>query len=141
MWPFARKTPDPLDEAVGDAERRLKRAAEQGIDVPADITEPILAARDALRSGTADRNVRGAFYAAYTAISRAAGGPCRNGESRDPFEEAVDDAEHLLKYAAEMAIEVPAQVAAGVFAARTALNANAVTDQIRSDFYAAYTRL
>lgn len=137
---FARKTLDPFEQAINDAERRLKRAAEQGIAVPADRAKPILAARDALKAGNADRGTREAFYAAYTAISGSINSHGSNG-SRDPFGEAVEDADHLLKYAAEMSIEVPEPVAADVIAARTALAENRVTDAIRSGFYAAYTKL
>ena len=59
----------------------------------------------------------------------------------DPFGEAVDDAEHLLKYAAEMSIVVPPKVAADTLAARSAITSNKVDDKVRGDFYSAYTSL
>ena len=141
MWPFRPKDTDPLALAVADAERRLAWGTEQGIGVPADLMTPILAARDAVAAGSADRTVREAFYRAHAALSKITAAPCRNGDAAGPFEKAVDDAEHLLRYAAEMAIEVPPPLSSGVLAARAALDADGVTDRTRSEFYAAYTGL
>lgn len=140
LWLF-KATPDPLLQAVSDAERRLRQAAEQGIDVPASIRTPILATRDALKGGNADQGVRAAFYAAYAAVSKLTVYLPQNDHSYDPFGDAVDDAEHLLKYAAEMSIVVPPKVAADTLAARSAITSNKVDDKVRGEFYSAYTNL
>jgi hypothetical protein len=145
IWPFKKNStgenqPDPLAEAVIKAERRLQQAAEQGIDIPEAIVTPILSARDALRNGTAEQTVRAAFYQAYRGLIELTRS-LRLGKAGDPFETALNDAEQLLIYAAEMSIQVPQDVAAAILTARTAFADNKLTDKIRGDFYDGYTKL
>jgi hypothetical protein len=53
----------------------------------------------------------------------------------------VDDAEELLKYAAEVGKPVPAEVIQNILAAREAVASNNDSQTMRANFYAAFTRL
>ncbi len=61
--------------------------------------------------------------------------------SQNPFAEALDDAEELLKYAAEVGKPVPPEVVKNILAAREAAAANGDSQTMRSNFYAAFTQL
>lgn len=138
---FHNAAAEPLEQVLSDADRRLQRAAEQNVNVPESIRNPILVARDALQAKKADQNVMDGFYTAYSALTALTGGFHANDNIRDPFLQAVDDAEYLLKYGAEMAVEVPREVAANILAARTSIISNGTNNEIRIDFYSAYSKL
>ncbi len=61
--------------------------------------------------------------------------------NRDPFEQALNDAEELLKYLAEVGKPVPSDVIGKILAAREAIVNNHDSPAMRADFYAAFTQL
>ncbi len=61
--------------------------------------------------------------------------------NRDPFAQALNDAEELLKYLAEVGKPVPADVIKNILAARDAVTNNADSETMRANFYAAFTQL
>ncbi len=134
-------TSDPLEQAVNAAEVRLEHAAEQGLHIPEQLVKPILSARDAAKSGIS-WEARQAFYAAYAGLSKLVTEHQYHAAlAPDPITDAINDAEKLLGYAAEMSIEVPTPVASDILAAHTAVLSNTITDETRGAFYAAYTKL
>lgn len=64
-----------------------------------------------------------------------------DGPTEDAFGHALDDAEELLKYAAEVGKIVPPGVILSILSARTALAAGGADQGVRSDFYSAFTQL
>lgn len=132
---------DPLEQAINAAESRLQEAAEHGLHISTGLSKPILAARDALTSGVSVE-IREAFYAAYADVSKAINHHQYHCVlAPDPVVDSINNAEKLLRYAAEMSIEVPTSVASDILAGHTAALSNTMTDKIRGDFYAAFTKL
>ena len=61
--------------------------------------------------------------------------------NRDPFFQALNDAEELLKYLAEVGKEVDADIIKKILVARDAVTTKAVTEDVRANFYSAFTKL
>jgi hypothetical protein len=61
--------------------------------------------------------------------------------ARDPFIQALNDAEELLKYIAEVGKPVPADVVKNILCAREAMTGNNDSETMRANFYAAFTQL
>ncbi len=141
--PVIRPPPDPAAAATADARRLLGQAAAAGLALPPDLTQPIIAMQSALASGPVPPAVEQAFYAAYAGVTKATADISkRPWAAREcPFEDAVEDAELLLKHASETGTPDLAGVASGILAARTALGSSALTDEVRTSFYAAYADL
>ena len=142
LWLLA-AAPTPATDAPTLARAMLGRAAAAGRTVPADISGPILAVPPAPAAGQVLPDVEDAFNEAYTRLAQlTADLSKRAGAPREyPFEEALEDAELLLKYAAESGIAVDAKVADAILGARTAFKANTLTDELRGSFYASYAVL
>jgi hypothetical protein len=145
LWwlPVARPSPDPAAAAAASARTLLGHAAAAGLTVPPGLTQPILDMQSALAAGPVPPAVELAFYAAYSDLTKATADISKRPRTARecPFEDAVEDAELLLKHASETGTPVPDGAAPGILAARTALGANALTDEVRTSFYAAYASL
>ena len=73
--------------------------------------------------------------------SRSRGVFATDGETRDPYQDALNDAEELIKYLAEVGKPVDAGVIQNILAARDAVTAGIDHETIRANFYAAFTQL
>lgn len=135
--------PDPATLAVAEARALLGHAATVGRPVPDTISGPIFAMQAALASPPVSTQVEQDFYVAYTVLTAQMADISKRprGKREYPFENAVEDAELLLKHAAETGINVDAELIRKILAARTALKNNEMTDQTRGDFYSAYSGL
>jgi hypothetical protein len=136
-----------VDESLGVAVRRAQflmiRAAEAGRVVPPATASVIDAAGKLAASGALTGPAEQEFFAAYGQLQALTADLSKRPRTRReyPFEEALEDSELLLKYAAESGMPIQAEVSSAVLGARTALKANNITDPIRADFYANYAKL
>jgi hypothetical protein len=135
--------PEPITVAVANARLVLAQAAAAGRAVPPGISQPILDARAALAAGPLPAATEQAFYAASTELARMTTDISKRLRPKReyPFEDAIEDAELLLKHAAETGVTVPPGVADRILEARTALKAGTLEDPIRSAFYTQYAEL
>jgi hypothetical protein len=134
---------DPFESAVRKAHFALNRIAGKATIVPDDISQPILQASDAVRAGQSRPDIEQAFYRAYSRLTKLA--PHKNLDDDDepgnPFEDALDDSELLLKFAAETGVDVPKEVIEPILTAHTAYKAGEINNAIMAGFYDAYGRL
>ena len=142
------RAPDQVGMTISDivarALERLYSLAEAGVAVQKDIREPILAAASLATLTEMPETQREALYSSYTQVCRLASTLSRNSSDAiggQPFEEALDGAEQLLKHAAESGVDVPASVTVKLLAARTALSDGSLNDAKQSDFYSSYAAL
>jgi hypothetical protein len=140
----------PRDRQLGvvikEAQFRLRAIASRGQTVDLKIISDILNAEKSYLQRDISSSTMASFYEAYAKLSLLIKGiPSIGGGSRqdyaDPFEDAINDAEELLRYSAETGVLIDAEVAEPIFAAREAFTATSVTNQIRVDFYASYAKL
>jgi hypothetical protein len=134
---------DPFEAAVRKAHFALNRVARRATVVPDDISRPILQAADAIRSGRNAPEVEQAFYRAYPRLAKLAPhkGIDDDDEPGGPLEDALEDSELLLKFAAETGVDVPRDVIEAILAAHSAYKAGDITDNVTAAFYDAYARL
>ncbi|MCJ2072312.1 hypothetical protein MKK75_26560 [Methylobacterium sp. J-030] len=137
---FGYKT-DHLSISIEDAEVILLRSAEGGRTISPDIVIPIQAALDANRSNSLTPEHVAAFQAAYASLMKQAYDISVKSIalSRDTFEDIIDDAEVLVKYASETGIAVPASDLTNIFAARDELQTGSFDISTKSNFYASYS--
>jgi hypothetical protein len=142
-FPTAQPAPNSAAAAVVNARALLGYAAAAGRPIPSTVVQPILNMKAALDAGPVPAATEQAFYAAFTDLTQATADISKRVRERReyPFEDAVEDAEQLLKHAAETGTDVLPAVAADILAARSALKANTLTDGVRAKFYAAYAGL
>jgi hypothetical protein len=129
-----------------DAQLKLSVVLASGNSVSADILQPILAARDAHGAGSLTSTLETGFYDAYAKLSELAKNlpelpPGASKSYEDPFADAVNDAEEMLKYAAESGTELSAEIAKPILAARTALSSGRPGEDVRANFYASYAKV
>lgn len=134
---------DPFESAVRRAHFALNRIAGKATIVPDDISQPILQASDAVRGGQSRPDIEQAFYRAYSRLTKLA--PHKNLDDDDepgnPFEDALDDSELLLKFAAETGVDVPKEVIEPILTAHTAYKAGEINNAAMAAFYDAYGKL
>jgi hypothetical protein len=117
-----------------------------GATVPASVMQPILAARDEHNAGSLARDTETNFYESYARLSELAKNlpdlpPGASKSYEDPFADAVNDAEEMLKYAAESGKEISIEIAKPILAARSALSDGESGGDVRASFYASYANL
>jgi hypothetical protein len=135
-----------FDRAQNDALIKLNAVVAAGKSVDAQLVSVILAARDACKQRTVTRQVESDFYEAYAKLSDLAKnvvGLSQHGDDQfgDPFEKAINDAEELLKFAAETGIDISLEISASILAARAAFKSGELTNEVRAAFYAGYAGL
>ncbi len=136
-------TRDPLRTAIGNAQVRLLRASDNGRALTNDIIDPIIALTHKSNKETITDQEERDFFIAYGKLNKKISDirDAGDGFSTQPFENAVDDSEQLLAHAAAVGVSVSNDIVKGILDARTALNDDTITGEIRTAFYAAYTKL
>ena len=142
-FPPAQPAPDPVVAALANARALLGHAAAAGRPIQNTVVQPILDMQAALVAPPVSAQTEQAFYVAFAELARETAYISKRplNKRECPFEDAVEDAEQLLKHAAETGTVVPSDAATAILAARTALKVNTLTDQIRAAFYIAYSDL
>ena len=132
----------PLQRAIRRAYRMMQRMSSDGIVVPEDIVLGIMAASDAERAGALTAEIETAFYAVNGKLIRLRRGQSHgDDDTKEPFTDALDDSDLLLKFAAETGHDVPRETVNPLLVARSAAAAGTVTQEIQANFYEAYGRL
>lgn len=127
------------------ASHMLGQAARDGKVLPTDKVAELLAAIAGVGAladpATRDAD-RATFYASYAWIAGQTLDLRHDpGVSDQPFEDALSDAELLLKHAAETGVSVEDAVVGGILTARSAQVAGTLTDAVRLPFFSAYAKL
>ena len=102
----------PFESAVHRAHTILNHLTASGSVVSDEISGPVLQAAAAISGDRVTAEIELAFYTAYPKLTKLAP---RNGttvadEPENSFADALDDAELLLKFAAESGVEIPAEI-------------------------------
>lgn len=132
-----------MASAVRRARRLVRQASAAGVTIPDEVLQPIMHAGRATASPTARDDARQAFFSAYGRLSRLML-HINYGEGElpeDPFDQAREDAQLLLKYAAETGVRVAEADARAIIAACNIPAGQTVDADARAKFYAAYTTL
>jgi hypothetical protein len=129
-----------------DAQRKLNAVIASGNPVSPSIVQPIVTAREAHGAGSLTLETETNFYDAYAKLSELAKNipelpPGATKNYHDPFADAVNDAEEMLKYAAESGTELSVAMARPILAARSALSGGKPDETVRADFYDAYAKV
>ena len=134
---------DAISAALQRAQALMILAMEAGRDVPADLRAAVDKAAQQHREGTLAGAARDAFLDAYQQMRRLTADLSKRPRNRReyPFEDSLEDAELLLRYAAETGTAVPDDVDLGIISARTAVKSGEIDDAMRVTFYRSYGAL
>jgi hypothetical protein len=142
---FARKD-RRLGAAINDAQSRMRALIARGKTVDQKIITDILRIQETYTYAIVSPGDATAFYESYARLSLLAKGiPGIGAGSRqdyaDPFEDAINDGEELLRYSAETGVPIDPVTAEPIFAAREAFTSAVISSQVRVRFYEAYAQL
>jgi hypothetical protein len=134
---------DPYEAAVRKAQVRLNRIVAGGTLVSDEISQPILQAAEAIRLSTTTSEIQQKFYRAYSRLAKLAPHQTfdEDGEPENSLRDALEDAQLLLKYAAETGTEIPKDVVEPILTANAAYRSGDVGNAATASFYDAYSRL
>lgn len=132
----------PLRRAIRRAYRRLEAMTSDGVAVPEDLAQQIMAAAEAERANALTPEIEAAFYAVNARLVRLRRGQAHGGEdAKAPFADALEDADLLLKFAAETGNQVPRETINPLLAAKEAAATGSLTQDMQARFYEAYGKL
>lgn len=126
----------PLRRAIRRAYRRLEAMTSDGVAVPEDLAQQIMAAAEAERANALTPEIEAAFYAVNARLVRLRRGQAHGGEdAKAPFADALEDADLLLKFAAETGNQVPRETINPLLAAKEAAANGSLTQDMQARFY------
>ncbi len=131
---------DPIVASIREAEVLLVRSAQGARPVADEIAQAIQDAKQASDAGTLTKDQAARFLKAYAALVKGSYDISLKPEetSKNAFEDTVDGAEILVRYAAECGKDLDVEAVKHVIQAREALNNNRVDDDIKARLYTAY---
>lgn len=132
----------PLQRAIRRAYRQLEAMTSDGVPMPDDISRQIMIAAQAERANALTPEIEAAFYVFNARLVRLRRGQTHGGDdAKAPFADALDDADLLLKFAAETGNQVPRETINPLLAAKEAAANGTLTQDMQARFYEAYGKL
>lgn len=131
---------DPFEVAVRRAQAKLNRTILVGTPVPEATSRSIVEAAEAVRAGTRTRELELAFYREYARLTKLIRhlDPIDDEGPANALRDALDDAELLLKFAAEAGVPVSKEIVEPLLAAVAAYREETLTNAQTASFYEAY---